>query len=338
MSSHASFGAPRRAAAWVLGTLIASAGASAAPPDFHQAVGASAPNLWYKFNEPANATAIINYGSWGSAYNAKPFNGVLLNQASSLGDPAVRFNQATQPYIESDSVVPAALTGNPTFSIEAIVKVEGQGTLWAPFLFWGGNTTGSSAWMSIRASEPDRYFAGFYNSGLRSVCRTSGTAWYHIVWVRDSAGGTRNSLTGSTLYINGEPAQLVRDEVLAGPVTPNLIASKFRIQKAGDFTRFWSGAMDELALYTRALTLDEVQTHALAFGVGATAKFCPADLNADCLVDDSDFQIFARSYDILLCSDPTMPFNCPADLNKDTLVDDQDFGVFVQAYDALLCE
>lgn len=312
--------------------------ANAAPPEFHQVVGLSAPDLWYKFDEPANATAIINHGSWGTPFNAKPFNGVLLNQASSLGDPAVRFNQATQPYIESDSVAPAALTGNPTFSIEAIVKVEGQGTTWAPFLFWGGNTTGSSAWLSIRGNNPDRYFAGFYNSGLRSVCRTTGTAWYHIVWVRDSAGGTSDSLTGSTLYINGEPAQLTRDEILFGAIMPNVLASKFRIQKAGDFTRFWSGAMDELALYTRALTLEEVQTHAQAFGVGTTAKFCPADLNADCLVDDLDFQIFARSYDILLCSDPTMPFNCPADLNKDTLVDDQDFGVFVQAYDALLCE
>jgi len=338
MSRHVSRCVSRRAAGVLFGTMLASVGASAAPPDFHQVVGLSAPNLWYKFDEPANATAIINHGSWGSAYNATPFNGVLLNQASSLGDPAVRFNQATQPYIESDSVVPAALTGNPTFSIEAIVKVEGQGTLWAPFLFWGGNTTGTSAWLSIRGNNPDRYFAGFYNSGLRTVCRTAGTAWYHIVWVRDSAGGTRDSLTGSTLYVNGEPAQLTRDELLFTGIMPNVIAGKFRIQKAGDFTRFWSGAMDELALYTRALTQDEVQTHALAFGVGTTAKFCPADLNADCLVDDLDFQIFARSYDILLCSEPTMPFNCPADLNKDTLVDDQDFGAFVQAYDALLCE
>lgn len=338
MSNHDCVGVSRPAAGYVLGAMVASAVASAAPPDFHQVVSLSQPNLWYKFDEPANATAIINHGSWGTPFDAKPFNGVLLNQASSLGDPAVRFNQATQPYIESDSVSPAALTGNPTFSIEAIVKVEGQGTLWAPFLFWGGNTTGSSAWLSIRGNNPDRYFAGFYNSGLRSVCRTTGTAWYHIVWVRDSAGGTRDSLTGSTLYVNGEPAQLTRDEQLQFGILPNVIAGKFRIQKAGDFTRFWSGAMDELALYTRALTADEVQTHALAFGIATTVKFCPADLNADCLVDDLDFQIFARSYDILLCSDPTMPFNCPADLNKDTVVDDLDFGVFVQAYDALLCE
>lgn len=312
--------------------------AHAAPPDFHQAVGASAPNLWYKFDEPANATAIVNSGSWGSAYNAMPFNGVLLNQASSLGDPAVRFNQATQPYIESDTAVPAALTGNPTFSIEAIVKVEGQGTQWAPFLFWGGNTTGTSAWLSIRGNNPDRYFAGFYNSGLRTVCRTAGTAWYHIVWVRDSAGGTRDSLTGSTLYVNGEPAQLTRDELLFGGIMPNVAAGKFRIQRAGDFTRYWSGAMDELALYTRALTLEEVQTHALAFGVGTEAKFCPADLNADCLVDDLDFQVFVFSYNLLVCEDPAMPFNCPADFNADDLVDDTDFTVFVQAYDALLCE
>lgn len=322
-----------------LGVLALAGGtAVGAPPAFHQAVSTSAPNLWYKFDEPANATTIVNHGSWGAAYNATPFNGVLLNQASSLGDPAVRFNQATQPYIESSTAAPAGLTGNPTFTIETIVKVEGQGTLWAPFLFWGGNTTGTSAWLAIQGNNPDRYFAGFYNSGLRTVCRTAGTAWYHIVWVRDSAGGTRNSLAGSTLYINGEPAQLTRDESLLGGIVPNILAGKFRIQKAGDFTRFWSGAMDELALYTRALSAQEIEAHAAAFGVGTQARFCPADLNADCLVDGFDFVLFVAAYNLLLCDDPTMPFNCPADLNRDSAVDSEDFLIFVQAYNALLCE
>ena len=84
MSRHVSRCVSRRAAGVLFGTMLASVGASAAPPDFHQVVGLSAPNLWYKFDEPANATAIVNHGSWGSAYNATPFNGVLLNQASSL--------------------------------------------------------------------------------------------------------------------------------------------------------------------------------------------------------------------------------------------------------------
>ncbi len=59
---------------------------------------------------------------------------------------------------------------------------------------------------------------------------------------------------------------------------------------------------------------------------------CPADLNGDGVVDDSDFVIFAVAYDQLLCGTP-----CPADLNNDTVVDDSDFVIFAVAYDALLC-
>lgn len=64
---------------------------------------------------------------------------------------------------------------------------------------------------------------------------------------------------------------------------------------------------------------------------------CPADLNNDRFVEDSDFVQFATSYDLLDCSDPAMPLRCPADLNRDGMVDDGDFVLFAGAYDALLC-
>jgi len=65
---------------------------------------------------------------------------------------------------------------------------------------------------------------------------------------------------------------------------------------------------------------------------------CPADLNADGLVDDTDFVRFADAYIILLCEDPEMPHNCPSDFNADMVVDDLDFQIFGRAYDALVCE
>jgi 1,4-alpha-glucan branching enzyme len=64
---------------------------------------------------------------------------------------------------------------------------------------------------------------------------------------------------------------------------------------------------------------------------------CPADLNADGFVDDEDFVLFAFAYNILDCTDPSMPAGCPADLNEDGFVDDADFSLFAVAYDALLC-
>lgn len=70
---------------------------------------------------------------------------------------------------------------------------------------------------------------------------------------------------------------------------------------------------------------------------GLCASPCPADLNGDKVVDDSDFVIFASAYNLLDCADPTMPAGCPSDLNGDKVVDDSDFVIFAAAYNDLLC-
>lgn len=67
------------------------------------------------------------------------------------------------------------------------------------------------------------------------------------------------------------------------------------------------------------------------------ALSCPADLNSDTFVDDSDFVLFARAYNILDCGDPLMPAGCPADFNTDSYVDDADFVTFAGAYNELVC-
>lgn len=64
---------------------------------------------------------------------------------------------------------------------------------------------------------------------------------------------------------------------------------------------------------------------------------CLADFNCDAAVDDSDFVMFAASYDFLVCDDPQMPVGCIADLNGDAMVDDSDFVLFALAYNTLLC-
>jgi len=313
-----------------------SAVAHGAPDSFATQVNNSQPALWYRFNEASGT--IINHGSLGAPYNANTFNGVIYAQPTSGGDTGVGFNANTQPYIESITAVPSSLTGNPTFSAEAIVRIDSQGALWAPMLWWGTNPTGTSVWFSIQGNNYDRFYAGFYNSGLRTVCRTKQSVWYHVVWTRDSNNGTNDSLTGTKFYINGQLAEMTRDESLLGAVPVNVASSKFRIQKAADFTRFFSGGLDELSLYQRVLSAEEIQAHAATLDFGIEAKFCPADFNNDCLVDDLDFTYFVPGYNLLICEDPMMPFGCPADLNDDGLVDDSDFTIFVNAYNTLTCE
>ncbi|MBN8598740.1 MAG: hypothetical protein J0L78_13800 [Planctomycetes bacterium] len=82
---------------------------------------------------------------------------------------------------------------------------------------------------------------------------------------------------------------------------------------------------------------------AIAVDVGMSADFrcstsrCVGDLNADQLVDDSDFVLFADAYNVLVC--PTNPAytRCPSDFNGDGIVEDADFVLFASAYDQLIC-
>lgn len=64
---------------------------------------------------------------------------------------------------------------------------------------------------------------------------------------------------------------------------------------------------------------------------------CPPDFNADSVVDDQDFTMFATVYDIADCADPLMPAGCPADFDSSGLVDDRDFSFFASRYDRVLC-
>lgn len=73
-------------------------------------------------------------------------------------------------------------------------------------------------------------------------------------------------------------------------------------------------------------------------GAPVLASPCPADLNADEQVDDADFTIFLRAYNVLDCFEPGTVFGCPSDFNSDGVVDDADFVTFIKAYDAFACD
>jgi hypothetical protein len=79
------------------------------------------------------------------------------------------------------------------------------------------------------------------------------------------------------------------------------------------------------------------QACAATMSEGLTLATCPGDFNGDNQVDDADFVLFATAYNVLDCTDPTMPAGCPADLNGDDFVDDSDFVTFAAAYNELIC-
>jgi hypothetical protein len=233
----------------------------------------------------------------------------------------VQFTAAQQHHIESMSVAPASLTGNPTFTAEAVVFTSPsmQNPNYAPFLHWGAPQTGRSVYFSVWHTDTSRGYAGFYNGGLRMRCRFRQGEWNHIVWVRDSAGGTNGQYAGTTLYVNGEVVELEQDTVLPGAPVIDVTSTTFRIQRATDLNRYFSGMMDEIALYDRALSPEEVAAHYAALDINPFV--CHANVNGDCELNSQDFFDFLALF-----------FEDNADYNEDGSTTSQDFFDFLSDF------
>lgn len=241
----------------------------AATAGYQAQITQSAPVLYYQFNEASGAA--VNYGSLGTGYNATYFGAPTRQAPTQGGDTGVAFATGSD-YLESLGVAPAGFTGNPTFSAEALFFVPSNGHcgLWAPFLHWGpsptdnGGPTAKSVYFSFSNADPTSAFAGFYNGGLKSAAGSLPLGrWHHFVWVR-VGGGT--ALVGTTVYLDGKDvtATLVPDPALpADGLTPIVGATEFRVNRARDYdgSRYFTGTLDEVALYDRALTAQEVLDH-----------------------------------------------------------------------------
>src|SRR5664279_1635060 len=149
------------------------AGAVAASTNFQSVVLADAPVLYYQFNE-SQGTA-TNHGSLGAAFNASYIGTPQRAVPTATGDTGVKFD-GEDDYLESASVAPVSLSGNPSFTAEAVffVPTTGSAALWAQFLHWGvsagtqAEKTMQSVCFSFSNYDANRLFAGFYNGGLRS--------------------------------------------------------------------------------------------------------------------------------------------------------------------------
>ncbi len=285
-----------------------------APTEFQDAVDAAGPILWYQFNEPSGD--VLNHGSLGSAFNAVEMGTLVRGAATGSGDTGMGFSRDN--WLESIGASP--LTGNPTFSIEMVVRLDtgGSADQYGPFLHWGEGGTGKEVYYSVRNRENNRLYAGFYNAGARMAGLTATGTWMHVVWVR--VGGT-DSITGTTLYINGKPTLLGTDGLLSpGFLTAGQIdvtSTEFRINYARDFlgTRHFTGTLDELALYERELTPSEIEARA--------DMICAADLTGEGAVNTNDFFAYLTLYQ---AQDPAADFSPGGGINTN------DFFAFLAAY------
>ena len=304
----------------VTGTIMIAGAAIAAPPEFHDAVAKSEPILHYQLNETEGDA--VNYGSLGPDFNATYHGAPMRGAATSSGDAGVRCTSVTD-FIESMMPAPTQLTGNPTFTVETVVFVPGNAASqnYPPFLHWGAAGTMNSVYFSLHHHSNNRAFAGFYNGGLRASNTFTNDQWLHIVMVREGGG---NAAEGTTLYIDGIPVPLEADTFLCcNFATPTVTSTTFRINRATDSNRFFQGTMDEIVLYDRALTQDEVCAHYAALDL------CTADINGDEQVDVDDLLTLLSSWGP--CDD------CASDTNDDGVVDVTDLLFLLGAWGPCNC-
>ena len=257
--------------------------AFAATQEFLNMVQDDQPLLWYQMNE-ADGNA-INHGTLGASHDGMLQGSVGRQIATIAGDTGIAFDSAND-YLQSLGT--SSLTGNPTFSTEALVFFPRNGTAqgWGPLLHWGTGGTGKEVYFSVQQNNLNRIYAGFYNAGLRVAQPVSLGQWLHVVWTRQGNG---DSATGTTLFVNGQSVNLEQDpNLIPGFLNAAQIAvtsSAFRINRAQDLigSRFFTGVLDEIALYDRVLAANEVQQH-----FETLLQPCDFDQDLACYLSDID--------------------------------------------------
>jgi hypothetical protein len=158
--------------------------------------------------------------------------------------------------------------GTGPFSLEAWFLWDGGGSS-VRNIFRKSNfpvsTPGTGYWVRITGSGLE-FFAG-ETVGISGFPRASVSveiaagSWHHVVATKDSSGLM-------TLYLDGQPAGIANldptyDLSSSAPFTLGAWDDRFGI------VELFSGYMDEISTYTRALTANEVQ---LLFQAGAAGK------------------------------------------------------------------
>ncbi|MDB6122661.1 MAG: LamG domain protein jellyroll fold domain protein [Pedosphaera sp.] len=240
------------------------------------------PLAYYRLNEPGPVVPDVatNSGSLGTAGDGTYFPGGLHQVPGALaGDPDTAAGYTGIDVNSEDGTVPtivpynAALNPNGSFTIETWLKPTLQGNLGnaqAPlnnqYDDGSGNRFGWDFFQRAAATQtPDgngpgysfRMFNGTAGSGAKLFNITGGLyqvgAWSHLVAVYDA------SVPSATLYLNG--VQVAQSTTHNGSYASNP-SSPLSIGGYPDGTQNpFIGSMDEVALYTNALTAAQVLDH-----------------------------------------------------------------------------
>jgi len=186
----------------------------------------------------------------------------------------------------------------------------------------------------MMASWGEGVSVGSNGQGMGAPSEPGDATWIHRFWpdvLWATVGGEYLPIASASIEVGANGTYVWGSDQLARDVQSFLDApaNNFGWMIKGDETV--SRSVKRFA--TREETFAEIRPRLMV-----EFDSCPADLNGDDAVDDSDFVVFVAAYNVLDCEDAAMAVGCAADLNGDGFVDDADFVVFVGAYNELVCD
>jgi microcystin-dependent protein len=246
------------------------------PPDgfssYVATIMADGPVAYWRLDEPSGTTALDQMGEHPLTYAA---TGVTLDQAGAIsdGDPAVTFDGANGNAGTASSI---ALPG-PDFTIEGWTYLTNATV--ANYCFMSAGTSQVAAMLRIMV-QPSTVRPGIAVSGQAEVWANMPTpsnvnTWIHLALVKQGAT--------ATMYRNG---------VSVGTLTGlnNAICYVDEIGKQATLYAF-QGSIDEVAVYTHALTAAQVLAHYDARTLTNTV----AEQDGDIAVRANDGEAFKRT-------------------------------------------
>lgn len=229
------------------GELLAKYAGSA----YQQAVLAANPLHYYRLGDLA-ATGGVAYDELGT--NHGTITGAPLpNQAGALGgdaNTAMAFNGSTD-WIRVNNTLPAS------FSLEAWIKTDvasrtGSHSYQGDGLIWSDVPGGANDFVLALLGNKLSFYQGDINRTINGTSDLTDGEWHHVVVTREAG----NAADGLKLYVNG----LLEASGQAGANTLN---AQTYIAFGGNVidNRYFTGLMDEIALYNGVLLPSQVYQH-----------------------------------------------------------------------------
>jgi hypothetical protein len=204
---------------------------------------------YWKLQELSGATFNDSYGNHDALAQSSP------SQTSGISGKGQLFNNSSSTYISVPDHADFDWSKTSSFSIEFWVKFSEIGSIrvfigrddpaTATQWYIGQTETGEIEWftMDSNGNIGDLISTGTYNNGQ----------WHHVVAVRDG------SISKNYLYIDGVSQNTTVN--LTGNLysTSDLNIGCLVYNETPDY--FFTGSLDEIAIYNRVLTSPEITTH-----------------------------------------------------------------------------